>query len=581
MTGHPLPSRRTVRLAKILALVLFFAFAPLAWLPDVQASIQVLRRLPFHFAAAGVYIAVVILAFMGLIVGPFLRNTSLRTLFVGFFLTIFAVDRIVLASSGAHLDAAMIQVLWQGRALTGVVARDFWPLIAPHLIAVVALATVLAWPIPDGLRGRWALVPVAALVIVPLHYGWWGEMLAGYPSPYLIPARMAWIVTAPPAHSELPLKPVTLPRRSDGVSTGFDKIVFVMDESVRGDYLSINNREMRTTPFLEEYSDRIVNFGIATSGSNCSYQSRWMFRRGVRPWQLPDRPSLLDTGADGIETGPRTTLWQFAKAAGYRTVYIDPWSGSFGDVHSGLTRDELRFVDERIVLRGAPYDRDIEAARILKSMLQKHERLFLHVDKFGTHFPYDASSPPDFNRFTRADGTRHEYFSRTYDDLIGSYKNAIAWSVDGFFRELLAGTDLTGTLLIYTSDHGQNLWDDGTTFWRHCDTNPPPSEVWVPLFALAGESELRQQLVASAARSSNEATHFEIFPTLLIAMGFDHAATDAAYGPSLLNIPRGQPRRFIIGDVNGRAYRVWLDVRETGSRLRDRVANGCLSCLWR
>jgi len=406
-------------------------------------------------------------------------------------------------------------------------------------------------------------------------------MIAGYPSPYLLPARLAWIATAPPAHSQLPLKPVTLPRGAEAARPGFDKIVFVMDESVRGDYLSINNREMRTTPFLEEYADRLVNFGIATSGSNCSYQSRWMFRRGVRPWQLPDRPSLVDNRADGIETGPRTTLWQFAKAAGYKTVYIDPWSGSFGDVHSGLTRDELRFVDERIVLNGPPYERDIEAARILGSMLQKNERLFLHVDKFGTHFPYDASSPPDFNRFARPDGSRYEYYSKTFEDLVGSYKNAIAWSVDGFFRELLPRVDLSRTLLLYTSDHGQNLWDDGTTLWRHCDTNPPPSELWVPLFAVAEQSEFQRGLAASAARSLNEATHFEIFPTLLVAMGFDAAATEAAYGPNLLNVPSGQPRRFIVGDVDGRAYRVWLDVRETGTRLRDRIASGCLSCLWR
>lgn len=580
MIARPTPSDGTVRIAKVVALALFFAFAPFAWLPEVHDSVQVLRRLPFHFAGEVVYLSVVLLAFAGLVVAPFLRNTPLRTLFVGLFVTIFAVDHVVLASSGSHLDAAMVQILWQGRALTGVVARDFWPIIASHLIATAALATVLAWPLAGGLRGQWALVPMAAVVVVPLHYGSWGEMLAGYPSPFLIPARLAWVVTAPPTHSQLPLKPVTLPRSSEAARP-FDKIVFVMDESVRGDYLSINNRGMRTTPFLEEYADRIVNFGIGTSGSNCSYQSRWMFRRGVRPWQLPDRPSLINDGADGIETGPRTTLWQFAKAAGYKTVYIDPWSGTFGDVHSGLTHDELRFIDERIVLNGPSYDRDIEAARILRSMLQRNERLFVHVDKFGTHFPYDASSPPEFNRFARADGARYEYYRKTLDDLTGSYKNAIAWSVDGFFRELLPGMDLSGMLLVYTSDHGQNLWDDGATFWRHCDTNPPASELWVPLFAIAGEGEFRRTLAASAARSSNEATHFEIFPTLLLAMGFDARATEAAYGSSLMNVPRGQPRRFIVGDVDGRAYRVWVDVRETGIRLRDRIASGCLSCLWR
>jgi hypothetical protein len=135
--------------------------------------------------------------------------------------------------------------------------------------------------------------------------------------------------------------------------------------------------------------------------------------------------------------------------------------------------------------------------------------------------------------------------------------------------------------MIYTSDHGQNLWDDGPTLWRHCDSNPPPTELWVPLVAFTGDTQFRADLSRSAARSANEATHFEIFPTLLLAMGYDANGVTETYGPNLIDIPKGRPRRFVVGDVNGRAYRVWLDVRETGSRLRDRIANGCLSCLLR
>jgi lipid A ethanolaminephosphotransferase len=218
---------------------------------------------------------------------------------------------------------------------------------------------------------------------------------------------------------------------------------------------------------------------------------------------------------------------------------------------------------------------------LITSTLRQSGSIFVYVDKFGTHFPYDESSPPDFNRFARPDGTRFEYHRNTLDDLIGSYKNAIAWSVDGFFRELLPRIDLHDVLLLYTSDHGQNLWDDGTTFWRHCDTNPPASELWVPLFAFTGNERFRTALSASAAQSPNQAMHLDIFPTLLVAMGYDAAAVERTYGSNLLSIPAGRSRRFIVGDVNGRSYRAWIDVNETGVRLRDRLASGCFSCLWR
>jgi lipid A ethanolaminephosphotransferase len=338
---------------------------------------------------------------------------------------------------------------------------------------------------------------------------------------------------------------------------------------------------MPTTPFLQGQSNRLVNFGIATSGSNCSFQTRWLFRRGVRPWQLPDQPSLSRNSSDGILTGPRTTLWQFAKAAGYQTTYLDTFAPTYGELHTGLTRDELSAVDVHNIIGGAGYQRDIDAARQIVSLLRKSGPTFIYLDKFGSHFPYDEATPPNFNRFARGDGARFSYYRKTLEDLIGSYKNAIAWSVDGFFRELLPQIDFTDTLLIYTSDHGQNLWDDGPTLMRHCDTNPPPTELWVPLIVFTGNESFRNALAASAARSPNQATHFDIFPTLLVAMGYDRAAVDATYGSNLFSIPSGRSRRFLLGDPNRPGYRAWLDVNETGLRLRDRLAAGCISCLWR
>ncbi len=575
------PSQSAVVRTKVIGLVLLAAFAPWAWVPEVYKSIQELRRLPFHFAGGVLYLTVVLVAFVGLAVTPFLRNTLWRVALVGLFLAAFVVDRAVLDMSGSHVNTSLIEIMWQNRALGGQVFRDFLPIIVPHLVVGLGLGGILAWPLPNGLRAKFALLPVASLVLVAYQYSSWGEMLTGYPSPFLIPARVAWLLTAPPTHSQLPLKPVALPLGPSLVEPPFEKIVLVMDESVRGDYLTINNPAMATTPFLQDAPSGMVNFGVATSGSNCSFQSRWMFRRGARPWQLPDRPSLTTSDSDGIVTGPRTTLWQFAKAAGYQTIYLDVYARSYGDMHTGLTAAELSSVDTHTVLEQPGYQRDISAAGMIASILRKKGPMFVYFDKFGTHFPYDESTPPDFNRFARPDGTRFVYYRKTLEDLTGSYKNAIAWSVDGFFRELLPNIDLDRVLLLYTSDHGQNLWDDGTTFWRHCDTNPPATELWIPLLAFTGNEQFRSALSASAARSPNQATHFDIFPTLLVAMGYNPQAVEATYGSNLLNIPAGRSRRFLIGDVNGRAYRVWIDINDTGVRLRDRLAAGCISCLFK
>ena len=57
---------------------------------------------------------------------------------------------------------------------------------------------------------------------------------------------------------------------------------------------------------------------------------------------------------------------------------------------------------------------------------------------------------------------------------------------------------------------------------------------------------LAKTLRANAARAPNKATHFDIFPTLLVAMGFDRQWIEQSYGPSLLDLPVDRRRRFLL-----------------------------------
>jgi hypothetical protein len=58
--------------------------------------------------------------------------------------------------------------------------------------------------------------------------------------------------------------------------------------------------------------------------------------------------------------------------------------------------------------------------------------------------------------------------------------------------------------------------------------------------------EFEQCLKKGAARGFNRFSHFEIFPTLLLAMGYDAGWVKRTYGPSLMDSPSPE-RRFMIG----------------------------------
>jgi hypothetical protein len=81
----------------------------------------------------------------------------------------------------------------------------------------------------------------------------------------------------------------------------------------------------------------------------------------------------------------------------------------------------------------------------------------------------------------------------------------------------------------------------------HCSTTGvSPGEAYVPLFASTAVSDFRQGLEKTAERNFGRFSHFEVFPTLLLAMGYDKFWVGSTYGPSLMDAP-SPDRRFIIG----------------------------------
>jgi glucan phosphoethanolaminetransferase (alkaline phosphatase superfamily) len=303
----------------------------------------------------------------------------------------------------------------------------------------------------------------------------------------------------------------------------FKRIIMIMDESVSGDFLSLNDQELDTTPFLNSES-KLINFGVAISGANCSITSRTIFRYGMRSVHLPEKWD---------EEAKRPLIWQYARHAGYRTVHIDGMAGPLY-FSNGFSIKEKNLIDTKIgVLDNPEYIRDNKIADTVLALLADDAPIFLMVDKHGVHVPYELRYP----RHGGADDN---------EDRLHHYKRAITWSVDGFFRRLMSGLNLSDTLVVYTSDHGQDLQRALT----HCSTtNVRPVEARVPLFAATGDPSFERRLRHGAQLGFNRMSHFEIFPTLLIAMGYDEKWVNEVYGPSLIDDEaEHSARSFIVGD---------------------------------
>ncbi len=243
------------------------------------------------------------------------------------------------------------------------------------------------------------------------------------------------------------------------------------------------------------------------------------------------------------------TLFQYAKRAGYRTVFIDAQAGGItnpGLMQNFMSMQEKADIDGFHAIRdvGSEYADEALAAVIAKE-LKSSQPVFIYANKNGAHFPYDHSYPA-------AEARYHPTMTEQPGDLkldrIASYRNAISWSVDRFMKGLFASPDLSATTLIYTSDHGQTLDPAQLT---HCQVEEPdPRMGLVPLMVYSADPLLRASFAKGAQLLKGKASHFQIAPALLMLMGYAHKDIATRYDESLFEATTHEPA-FTSGDIFG------------------------------
>ena len=302
-------------------------------------------------------------------------------------------------------------------------------------------------------------------------------------------------------------------------TAGARKIVFVVDESVRGDFLTVNNSKIHTTPFLYSVRNRFVNLGIATSGANCSVDSNTILRTGIQFRQLPDKEGLALR---------LPSHFQYAKAAGYRTYYLDA-QASYGELTNHLSKYDLNAIDEFIYMRGVrdevPNDQvDMDIAVKIAEILKKNEKSFIVANKTGAHFLYNERFPSKEAVFQPV-MTADAFATADLGEMMNSYSNAVRWDVDIFFKNLFPALETTPDLaFVYTSDHGVSFGGAGDhcafldSFW---------DQAIVPLLITGSHA---WEYFDRAKAEPNHSTHYSIFPSLLVFMGQRKRSTVRRYG---------------------------------------------------
>lgn len=432
----------------------------------------------------------------------------------------------MLASSGDAGDAA---------------AQHMGTLVKAGAAGLLLLLAIALPPRRKGLpfRMHWAVPGAVLMGLAMLIYVRGGEGTHGLPG-----------AVTPIAYSGL--KGVLLATSEDGprqpvlirpAGNPQRDIVLIVDESIAANYLDINNSGgvysglATPRPGID-----IVNYGVAVAATNCSAGSNKTLRFGGT------RENFGDVG----KRNP--SIWAYAHAAGLRTVYLDG-QRSNGKLQNMATAAERAEIDDFVQLEGsAPVvGRDHRLAALLAKRLNNDIAEFIYVNKVGAHFPVADKFPDEAAIYRpippRGNTTRVIDMGPIHGSHTGSlsewrlyrnaYRNTVIWNVGGFFDLLLPHVDPAKAVIVYTSDHGQDLHEHGQPGKAtHCTSDPRPEEAAVPLVVLDSAQNPQFDWQASARHNFNRLSHFRIFPTMLALMGFRGEDTLATYGPSMVSRQR-------------------------------------------
>jgi glucan phosphoethanolaminetransferase (alkaline phosphatase superfamily) len=248
------------------------------------------------------------------------------------------------------------------------------------------------------------------------------------------------------------------------------------------------------------------------------------------------------------------------RKAGYHNVYLDAQGKEeWANYQNFMNEHEVSFIDDVFWLRQElAYESDGAAREKLLHYLRQPGKTFIMLNKYGLHFPYFRSYPEEARLFTPALGPGEPMADR--EKAMNSYRNGIRWAVDGWFKALLAESGgFQPFVIIYTSDHGQNIVDDGTLA-THCRPRANRFEGIVPMVAFTNAQKILEQYRSAQAGSYNRTSHFQIFPSLIALAGYDGSWVRSHYGVSLSEHPADRPE-FFAGDIHGRgSVRQWVPV---------------------
>lgn len=332
--------------------------------------------------------------------------------------------------------------------------------------------------------------------------------------------------------------------RSVHAADSAEVYVLVIGETARADNFQLYGYERETNPLLSK-TDGLSVFRHVLSQSNTTHKSV---------------PMLLAAASaeDHARLYREKSLITAFREAGFHTSFISNQqpNHSFIDFFGGEA-DDFVFIrsavsvvtgdvtaqtsDERLL----PYVQNILAKK------RKKELIVLHT--YGSHFNYRDRYPRHRAKFLPDTPTEAEAKNRP--SLLNAYDNTIL-QTDFVLHSIITMLGKSGAqaAMLYTSDHGENIFDDYRKRFLHASPTPSCHGIHVPLIVWTSASyRTEYPEVVSALNANREKdvqSSVSVFPTMLSIAGISAQCVADVMPQSLANPAFRSSKRHYLNDHN-------------------------------
>lgn len=296
-----------------------------------------------------------------------------------------------------------------------------------------------------------------------------------------------------------------IPSKPNEISTDSLNVVLIIGESVRADHLYLNGYQRNTTPLLSQINNLISFSKTYTPHTFTAASIQQMLSNATVDDDLSvPKYSLVDV----LNNAKVKTNWigNQTPEKSYN-VFIEECQKHI--IHDPM-RSEINFKKAL----------DTEMLPMIYQNFLPHTNQLMIIHSMGSHWYYENRYSDNFRKFLPVTQSKN-VSSNSSESIINSYDNSILL-MDYFVSELIHFLEKTdsNSLLIYLSDHGEVLGEDGK--WLHAQEHDAAKHPAMFIWYSDTFSRTNSSYINAMKKKRNQTVKLDfLYPTLLQLYGFE------------------------------------------------------------